>query len=134
MFFSSSFREKQLRLEAELPVGTTPAGRHHVVEGFQLKIDRQLAQLDDFANTAANRHSPTLVAGGLPIRCNDRRCGDIPAMREVVVNERLGQVARPILIGRAIASAKRRRRRYRARQTGNGSWLSAEGFCRAARK
>ena len=60
----SSFREKQLRLEAELPVGTTPVGRHHIVEGLQLKIDRQLAQLDNFANTAAYRQSPTLVAGG----------------------------------------------------------------------
>jgi hypothetical protein len=52
MLFSSSFREKQLRLEAELPVGTTPVGRHHVVEGLQLKIDRQLTQLDNFANSA----------------------------------------------------------------------------------
>jgi hypothetical protein len=34
-FFSSSFREKQLRLEAELPVGTTPVGRHHVFEGLR---------------------------------------------------------------------------------------------------
>ena len=44
MDFWFSFWEKQLGLEAELPVGTTPVGRHHVVEGLQLKIDRQLAQ------------------------------------------------------------------------------------------
>ena len=37
MVFLFSFWEKQLRLEAELPVGTTPVGRHHVVEGLQLK-------------------------------------------------------------------------------------------------
>src|SRR5208283_2495053 len=43
MVSSSSFREKQLRLEAELAVGTTPVGRHHVVEGLQLKIDRRPA-------------------------------------------------------------------------------------------
>src|SRR5271166_6132936 len=74
---------------SEAAVGATPVGRHHVVEGLQLKIDRQLAQLDNFANTAANRQSPTLIAGGLPVRCNDRRCGDIPAIGEIVVNERL---------------------------------------------
>jgi len=60
-------------MEAELPVGATSAGRHNVVEGHQLQIDRQLVDLYNFAKTPANRHSPTLVAGGLPVRRNDRR-------------------------------------------------------------
>jgi hypothetical protein len=78
-----SFREKETRLEAELPVWTTPVGRHHVVEGFQLNIDRLLAHLKKSADTPADRQSPTLVAGGQPVRRNDRLCGDIPAMGEV---------------------------------------------------
>src|SRR5271166_3270801 len=87
MIASSSFRKKKLHMEAELPVGATMLRRHHVVEGLQLNIDRQLVDLYNFANSAANRQSPTLVAGGLPVRRNDRRRGDIPAMAEVVVNE-----------------------------------------------
>jgi hypothetical protein len=67
MVFLFSFRKKKTHLEAQLPVGTA-LRRHHVVEGLQLKVDRLLAQLDNFANTAANRQSPTLAAGGRPVR------------------------------------------------------------------
>src|SRR5271166_5734551 len=53
MVFSSSFREAKLYLEAELPVGATLVGRHHVAVGCQLSINRQLAEPEKLANTAA---------------------------------------------------------------------------------
>jgi len=40
MVVSSSFWEKQLHLEAKLPVGATLVGRHHVAVGCQLRINR----------------------------------------------------------------------------------------------
>jgi hypothetical protein len=59
-------------------------GRHHVVEGLQLKIDRQLAQLDNFANTAANWQSPTARCWQLPSSLASRRVPRIPSFYPVI--------------------------------------------------
>jgi hypothetical protein len=68
-----SFREKKLHLKAELPVGATLPGLHNVGIGCQLSINRQLAEPEKLANTATDRHDPTVVAGSQPVRCDDRR-------------------------------------------------------------
>jgi hypothetical protein len=53
--FSSSFREKKLKLKAELPVGATLPRLHDVGIGCELSINRQFAEPEKLANTAADR-------------------------------------------------------------------------------
>lgn len=54
------------------------------------KRDRTLTSAREAARArpATKRRAPGF-AGGQPVRRNDRLCGDIPAVGEVVVNERL---------------------------------------------
>jgi len=59
----SSPREKELHPKALLPVGTALLRLHDVTKGSQLKIDRQLTKLDNFATTTADRQRPTVAAG-----------------------------------------------------------------------
>ena len=50
-----------------------------------------MTEFENFTDTAANRQRPTVVAGSQPVRRNYRRSGHVPAVREVVINERLNE-------------------------------------------
>ena len=75
------------------------------------KVDWQLtADLYDTADLGTYRERPSLVAGGKPIRCDDGRTANIPALAEIVVHERLCQervVARAAETGGAPRKTKR---------------------------
>jgi hypothetical protein len=70
-------REKELYLEAQLPVGATLVRSHHVVKSLQLKIDRRklVVELEYFADPSANRQRPAVVAGTDPVCRDNRRAG-----------------------------------------------------------
>ena len=60
--------KEQLDLEAQLPVGSGIVRLFNIVEGLELRIDRQLAELENLAGAATNRHmhpwaTSTLNAG-----------------------------------------------------------------------
>src|SRR4051794_30088634 len=92
-----SFREHQLNLEPDLPVGSV-VGSNGVVVGRELRVHRQLAQMKDLADAAADWNGPLLAAGRVPIDRSDRRAGEIEAALEVVVDEGLDET---VVVGAA---------------------------------
>ena len=85
------FGNRSWHLGSELPVGAS--GRLcDVVEGLDLRIDRQLVDLEQPADTSADRDRPAVAEIGQPVRGDDRRRRQIPAVRQVVVDEGLEQI------------------------------------------
>src|ERR1700751_3215060 len=98
------FRKKELDLEAQLPLRTKlrPCG---IAIGLQLSVDRELcntislqwqyiAQSKQLADAAANWNRPHIPClGSLPVSGENRRAGNIPTIREIVVYEILQQHA-----------------------------------------
>ena len=67
--------KQQCKLEIHRPV--RPAGRRdHVVEALQRQADRQLADEEQLADPAAQRHGPAFAVLLRPVRSDLRRCGD----------------------------------------------------------
>ena len=85
-------REQQSHLEADLPlrVGYVPR-MDHVVICVQLPDQRLCTNPCDFPEAAAERHKPSVVVGRKPVRGDDGRRGQEPAMLHVVGNEILSQ-------------------------------------------
>ena len=54
--------KEQLDLEAQLPVGSGIVRLFNIVEGLELRIDRQLAELENLAGAATN---PLICTPGL---------------------------------------------------------------------
>src|SRR5262245_21486684 len=67
----ASFRKHQLDLEPDLP-GRAVVGPDGVVIGAELRVHRQLADVEDVPDAAAHRHGPLLPAGGIPVHRRDR--------------------------------------------------------------
>src|SRR5215831_16278706 len=85
-----SFREHELYLRADLPVGSEVRS-YDVVIRRDLRIHRQLADVKDLADAAAERDGPLLTGLCFPICGSDWRAREIKAAFEVVVDERLQQ-------------------------------------------
>mgnify|MGYP003693988651 CR=1 FL=1 len=67
-------------------------GPHDVVVGRELRVHRQLAEVEDLADAAADRHGPLLAAVRLPVDGEDRaQLVRYSAAFEVVIDERLDQ-------------------------------------------
>ena len=84
------FREKELNLEAQRPA-RRKLRPFDVSKCLQLGIKKQLAKLEQFADTATQGYRPTVPAVGFPIGSHYRRAGQEPTARHVVVHERLQQ-------------------------------------------
>ena len=87
----ASAREQELHLEAYSPVGTG-AGPFGIVEGLERGVDRLPADLEDLAAAAADRNGPALRRSGAPVCGDDRRARQVPAIRQVVVDEGFSNV------------------------------------------
>jgi hypothetical protein len=85
-----SLWEKQLKLDPECPISGVVRMRH-VIEGLQLGIECLLADAKGPAASRADGHRPLLTPGRLPVGRDDGGTGQIPATREVIVDERLDQ-------------------------------------------
>src|SRR5208282_735425 len=80
----------ELHLRSDLPIRAEIRFRYVVVRR-QLCIHRQLAQMEDFAHTATDRHRPLLTAACLPVDGQDWRAGQVKPALEVIIYERLNQ-------------------------------------------
>src|SRR5215831_10781657 len=87
---SGLFRKHELHLCANLPVRPEFRAYQVVVTG-NLRIHRQLAEMEDLADAAADRHRPPVAAVRFPVRGHDRRGREVQAfvLLEVIVQERL---------------------------------------------
>ena len=97
------FRKQQLHLEARLPFRPS-SRRRYVVEDLNLRVDRLLAELEQAPEPAADGHGP-FSAVREPIRGDDGARGEVPAIGEIVVHERLDQ---HLIDVRTLASARKR--------------------------
>ena len=82
--------EEELDLEADRPVSDL-VGLLDVVVRLELQVHRQLADPQDLAHATADRNGPSLFAGAIPVCSHDRLGGEVPAIGQVVVHERLHQ-------------------------------------------
>ena len=80
------FREKQLKLQTQLPVGAV-FRFFHVVKRLHLCVDRLFSDLEDFPDTAAKRHGPLIATFRLPVGGDNRRAGEIQTAGQIVVDE-----------------------------------------------
>src|SRR5437016_666217 len=96
------FRQEDLNLEAQLPV-RTDVRRHRVVESLDLRVHREpnLAYPPELTPTAAYGDGPRVAGGGRPVGRHDRSAGEVPALAEVVVQERLDQHLLHVLVAPA---------------------------------
>src|SRR5215471_3903504 len=80
--------EDKRELAAQLPTRSDRARVNGVVVGAQREVDRKLVQQFDYApHPAADRDGPLLAGRCHPIRRNDRRACDVPALAEIVIDE-----------------------------------------------
>src|SRR6516225_4360868 len=84
-----SFWKKELQLGTNGP-SRSADGRLHVVVGLQVKIQRLVADFENLAKAGADGKSP-LVRRCFPVRGDDRRAHQVPAVFHVVVDEGLYQ-------------------------------------------
>src|SRR5215813_2894358 len=94
-----SLGKEELELKTQLPIRPEPRSLC-VEERLQLGIHRQpnLAHSPYLPPTAAHRDGPVITAAGREVGRHDRRAGEIPAVRQVVVEKRLDQQLVEILI------------------------------------
>src|SRR5437773_3818269 len=83
---SKLFWKHELHLRADLPIGPE-VGLSYVVIRGHLRIHRQLAEVEDVADAAADRYCPLVAAAGAPIDGEDRTRCQIRAALEVVIQE-----------------------------------------------
>src|SRR5262245_51968500 len=83
-----SFGERELYLRPYLPVGSE-IGPYDVVIRRDLRVHRQLADVEDLPDASAERDGPLLTRRSLPVGREDRRAGEIETALEVVVDEGL---------------------------------------------
>src|SRR5215831_15374624 len=96
-----SFREHELDLRADLPV-RSEVRSHDVVIRRYLSVYRQLANVKDLADAAAEWNGPLLTGLSLPVCRQDRCTREIEAALEVVIGEGLQQ---EVIVGAAGAAA-----------------------------
>src|SRR5262245_50604736 len=82
-------REQECPLSAQLPISASVVGRYDVVVRSDVGIDRLVTDLEDAPETTANRERPTIIVIGFPVSGNERAGGQVPALGEVIVDERL---------------------------------------------
>src|SRR5215472_8164335 len=84
-----SFWKKELQLGTNRPSRATD-WRLHVVVSLQVKIHRLLADLENLAKASTDGKSP-LVRRRFPVRGDDRRAHQVPAVFHIVVDKGLYQ-------------------------------------------
>src|SRR5262245_12329797 len=82
-------REQECPLSAQLPVSASVVRRYDVVVGSDVGIDRLVTDLEYAPEAAANRHRPTIIVIGFPVSGNERARSQVPALGQVIVEERL---------------------------------------------
>src|SRR5262245_43190764 len=82
-------REQECPLSAQLPISASVVGRYDVVVGSDVGIDRLVTDLEYAPEAAANRHCPAIVAIGLPIGGDEGTRSQVPALGQVIIDERL---------------------------------------------
>jgi len=65
--------------------------RNDIVERLNVGIHRLATEVHNLAASATQRYSPLIPRGRFPIRGDDGRAGQIPAVREIVVDKWLRQ-------------------------------------------
>ena len=85
-----SSREEQLDLKAN-GSARSAAWRLQVIECLKAGVERLPAHLEYLADAAAEREIPPISEARVPVRGDDRRTCQIPAVRQVVVDEWLQQ-------------------------------------------
>src|SRR5262249_19824759 len=83
---SLSLREKQRELSAQLPVWRA-GWMNDVVIGGYIGAHWLVAYSEYPAKTAANRDGPPVIRWRQPIRSDDRRRGQEPPVRHVVIDK-----------------------------------------------
>src|SRR6185369_11412294 len=64
---------------------------YRVVIAGNRRVHRLIAHSEDSTEATADWHSPLLARCRQPVRRDDGGCGQVPAVRHVVVEERLGE-------------------------------------------
>src|SRR4029453_3205508 len=80
-------REKELHLNLQLPAGREVWSRR-VVQTLNAGIDGLVVDLEQTPDAAANRDGPTITRSRRPVRGDHRARDEVPAVLQVVVNER----------------------------------------------
>src|SRR6516162_8345087 len=80
--------EQKCKLGSQLPVCCT-VWMNDVVIGGYVCTHWLVADFEYSAKAAANRHDPLLTRCRQPVRGDERRRGQIPAVRHILVDERL---------------------------------------------
>src|SRR6516225_949744 len=96
--------EHELHLRTNLPVRSEVRPRDVVVRG-ELRVHRQFSEVEDLADTAAQRDRPPLTAARLPVDRPDRGAGQIEAIRKVVIDEGLNE---PVVVRATLLVAGQR--------------------------
>ena len=85
--------KKECPLRAQLPIGASVVGRYDIVIGSEVGIDRLVTDLENTPEATADRHSPTIVINSLPVGRNEGARGQVPTLREVIIEEGLQVIA-----------------------------------------
>src|SRR5262245_50730236 len=80
-------REQQLHLNLQLPPGPE-VWSHRVVQPLNAGVDSLVIDLEQTPDASANRHGPTIPRGCRPVRGDHRARDEVPAVLQVVVDER----------------------------------------------
>ena len=82
-------RKKEGELRAQLPISPRRLGGHYIVVSGELGIDGLVADLEHAPEATTQGYGPAVVAICFPIRGDDGRGCQIPALGKVVIEERL---------------------------------------------
>ena len=81
--------EKERPLSSQLPIGASVVGRYDIVIGGDVGVDGLVADLEDAPDAAADGDGPAIIVISFPIGSDEGARRQVPALREVIVEERL---------------------------------------------
>src|SRR5262245_14583678 len=85
----SMCREQERPLSTQLPISASVVRCYDVVVGSEIGVDRLVTDLKDASEAAANGHRPAIIVIGLPVGGDERARSQVPALRQVIVEEGL---------------------------------------------
>ena len=75
-------RKKEGELRTQLPISPRRVGGHHIVVSGELGVDGLATDLEHASEATADGHGPAVVTIGFPVRRDDGRGCQIPALGE----------------------------------------------------
>lgn len=90
------FWEQERKLESDRIIRSSTR-LFHVVIGFKFCVDRLISDLENPADTSADRHRPAVAAIGFPVGSHHHIRQQVPPLAQVVVDEGFDQCLVDIL-------------------------------------